>query len=203
MSIKQKVNHVEEAQANLVAQFREKPNLEALVASYVEQIQQLENVFFELLNRRSLPKIKIGDREVESSFGAQLDGLGSIVGEARQSRTDDAYRLAIGARIVLNLANGTPEDIIRLIRALVGDKQVEIIESFPAHFEAIVNDPIDVDGFRVSTFVQSAKPAGVRGIFHWHQTSHPFGFEGDPEAFGFDDGTNRPEAGEFAGAAGF
>lgn len=191
MSIKQKANHVEEAQANLVSQFRDKPTLEALVASFVEQIQQLEDVFFELLDFRSL----------ETSFGEQLDGIGSIVGETRQSRADDAYRLAISARIILNLANSTPEDIICLIRALVGDKEVEIKESFPAHFDAIVNDPIDVDAFRVSTFVHSAKPAGVRGIFHWHQTNQPFGFDGDPEASGFDDGTNQPNAGEFAGAA--
>ena len=194
MSMKQKSNHVEEAQANLVSQFRDKAILEALVASYVEQVQQLENVFFELLEERSKDR----------SVGAQLDGIGSIVGEPRQSRTDDAYRLAIGARTILNLGNGTPEDIIRLIRALVGDKVVKIIESSPAHFDAFVSEPIfDVDAFRVSTFVQSAKPAGVRGIFLWRETNQAFGFHDDPTAFGFDDGNNQSNAGEFVGAADF
>lgn len=201
MSLEQKAIHIEEAQANLVSQFQDKPILKALLASFVEQIQQLENVFFELLDLRYLTS---GRRtRSQPAFGMQLDRIGSIVGEERQRRTDDAYRLAIDARIILNRTNGTPEDIIRLIRALVGDKEVEIIESFPAHFDAIVNDPIDVDPFRVSTFVQSAKPAGVRGIFQWHQTNKPFGFEGDPEAFGFDDGKDRRKSGEFAGAADF
>jgi hypothetical protein len=110
-------------------------NFEKLLATYIQQIQELEQALFQLID----------DRTLETSLGAQLDGLGSVVGEARLGRDDDAYRIAIKGRITLNLSNGTPEDIISVIASQIGPKQLTLTEdSFPAHFELLVLEAIDV-----------------------------------------------------------
>jgi hypothetical protein len=184
--LQKKQNHAEEAADNLIHQFKGKTKLEVLLRVFAKQVQELENVFFDLLFLRSLDK----------AFGFQLDELGRLLDLEREGRNDKTYRQWLKARIRLNLSSGTPEDIIALIRAMVGDKDVEIIESFPAHFDVKVNEPINVDGNQVSTLMLSGKPAGVRGIFHWYEHKTPFVFDGDPGGLGFNQG-------KFAGAVDF
>ena len=177
MTIAKTTTHAAEAKDNLAGQFKGQEKLEALLTAFINEVQDLENVLFDVLELTSL----------DEAFGEQLDGFGSIVGENREGRTDDDFRLAIRARLRLNLSNGTAEDMIELIRALVGDKQVEIVEDFafsPAHFDAYILDPIDVDGFQVAKFVRSGKPAGVRAILHWFAAG-AFQFDVGP---GFDVG---------------
>jgi len=131
----EKSTHLEEALAQLAEQFKRKPNVEALLAAFVAQVQELEGVLFDLME----------DRAIDTAAGIQLDGLGIIVNEERQGRDDSAYRQAIRARVVLNTSSGTPEDIIEIARAVLGDLEIEIQESYPAHFDAIVNDPVTPD----------------------------------------------------------
>ena len=89
MTLTQKSTHVQEGLANLVQQFKDKPDLAALLTSYLEQIQDLETAYFGLLTERTL----------NAAVGVQLDGIGAIVGEDRRGRDDADYRLAIRARI--------------------------------------------------------------------------------------------------------
>lgn len=186
MILQKKQNHAEEAVENLLHQFKDKTTLEAVLRVFAEQVQGLEYVFFDLLHLRSL----------DQAFGAQLDELGRLLDLEREGRDDDIYRQWLKARIRLNLSSGTPEDIIALVRAVVGDKEIEMIESFPAHFDVKLNEPIGVKGNQVSKLMLSGKPAGVRGIFHWFESGTPFVFDGDPDGLGFNEG-------EFAGAVDF
>jgi len=187
MTLLYKDTHVEEALGNLLQQFKGLRRLESLITAFAHRVQNLEDTYFDLFLKRS----------IDEAEGAQLDGLGRILNlERAPGLDDDTYRLRLRAKIQLNRSGGTIEDIISLIRLLVGNKQVKVSESFPAHFDAVVEDPIDVDGFEVSSLVQSAKPVGVRGIFQWHTTGTPFVFEGEPNGLGFNEG-------HFAGAADF
>jgi len=43
-------------------------------------------------------------------------------------------------------------------------------------------------GESAALFALAAKPAGVRGIVWYHDTKEPFGFDGNPDAFGFGTG---------------
>lgn len=187
MSVTKKTSHVADAPTRLVEQFKGQANVEALLGVFAQQVQELEDALFEILDESTL----------ETAVGAQLDGFGTIVGEERQGRTDNDYRLAIASRISLNVISGTIEQLIELITGLIFSSQtVELTESFPAVFTIRIPDEISVDGARVSMFIQSAKPAGVRAIFWWFETAIPFGFLGDVDAFAF--GT-----GEFASALDF
>jgi hypothetical protein len=116
-------------------------DLQKLIAIYIQQIQELETMWFELINERTM----------DTAVGVQLDGLGDIVGEERFGRNDDDYRVAIKGRIRLNLSNGTAEDIVAVIRSQLGEYTVELSEdSFPAHFEAFLADTINILGASVA-----------------------------------------------------
>ncbi len=182
MGLEQKTTHIQEALDHLVAQFQGKPKLAAMISAYITQVQDLETVWFELLEERWL----------ENAEGVQIDGFGQIVGEAREGRTDLAYKTAIRARMVLNRSQGTTEDIIELIRGIAGDVLVRVTDYYPAGFVAQVMTPIDpdyVDISKIGVFVRSGRPAGVDAIVI-------FGVEG---SFRFDAGPGY-DIGKWAGA---
>jgi len=116
------VNHVLDAIGKLVQQFKGKPKIEAFLSAFIEQIQELEEVFYQLATERGI------DGE-----GAQLDGLGSIVGEARQGRSDVLYRAAILKRIGINISAATTEDVLEIM-TLFDPDTYELIEYQPATF---------------------------------------------------------------------
>ena len=182
MALTEKTTIVAEGIANLIEQFRDAPNIIALLTPFLTQEQELEASAFEILIDTALP----------NAIGEQLDGIGRIVGEPRFGRTDADYRIAINARILVNQSEGTPEELIAIVNALISaSTSITFTESFPAEFEIETTDAITVSGTQVGKFVIQAKPAGVHGIFRWHETATPFAF--DTTSQGFD-------TGEFAGA---
>lgn len=102
--------HADDAVARLTQVFREKPKIAAWVRARAERYQGLETVFREIKELRRL----------DNAVGAQLDGIGRIVGEARQGRTDSAYKRRIKARIAINTSRGTPENLINVFVLLTG-----------------------------------------------------------------------------------
>jgi hypothetical protein len=183
MTLAKKSNHRDEALRQLAQQFQGKPRLQALLEAFLTQVQALEDALFSVLE----------ETPISTAVGAQLDGLGSIVGEAREGRADPDYRIAILARIRINLSSGTPEDIIALIRAVLGPVTVKLTEYFPADFIAEVLGPIDplaVNPAQVGAFVRSGRPAGVGSGVVFHVTPE-FRFD-STVGHGFD-------AGKYAG----
>lgn len=128
MGLSYKSTHVAEALGNYIQKFKGKPRLMALTTAYIEQIQDLEDAFYQLIT----------DRTIETAVGAQLDGIGSIVGEAREGREDEDYRLAIRVRILLNLTNGTIEQVIEILSLATGGKTIHVINW--AHGENVLSD---------------------------------------------------------------
>jgi len=148
-----KQTHISEALGNLIEEYKNAKNLKVIVTSYVTQIQILEDVFQDITIARS----------VNDAENAQLDGLGTIVGEPRQGRNDLDYRQAVRVRIDLNLSSGTIEQMISVIQSTLNVSEVIITEYFPAAFLANVIDPIDPNN--VSDYalelIKSGKAAGV------------------------------------------
>jgi hypothetical protein len=182
MGYEKKTTHIDEGLDNLVDQFEGSPLFNALLTSFLEQIQDLEDALSDVLTETT----------VESSVGAQLDALGSIVGEDRAGRNDLQYSTALRARLILNVSEGTPENIIDLIRAIAGDVTVQIFENFPASFLATIVDPIDpteVDVTQIGALVASGRPAGIEGVVTF----------GVIPAFQYDTGTGFDE-GKYGGS---
>lgn len=186
MTLTKKINHVSEALANFIEQFKNKPNFVAVTTAIVNQIQDLEEAFFELLT----------DRYLDVAFGVQLDGLGLIVDEDREGRGDDEYRIAIRARILLNLGDGTPEDLIELLKAVSDGGTVQLTEYYPAALTMFVLLALDLTtALRLNRALQSGKSAGVDAhlIYGESDPGELFRFDygrdwGTPPNIGFDQG---------------
>jgi hypothetical protein len=172
MTLVHVTDHVRAAWARLIEQFRDKDSLKAFVASYIKQIQGIEDACFDLL----------AGRIVDDAEGELLDFLGRIVGQERLGYADDAYRALVRARVRLNVSSGTPEDLIALAQ-LLGVVPV-VTEHPPAGVTVVSTEPI-TNGDLIATLMNLAKAAGVRLVFEWHHTAPAFTFEnGDGAGFG-------------------
>ena len=102
-------NHVEDALERRMEQWKDKPNMESFLRALFGGYQDLETVFFDLINKRL---------DIFEAEGVQLDNLGKIVGQERLGFDDDFYRILILARIGINISSGEPERIISTAKLL-------------------------------------------------------------------------------------
>lgn len=176
MALSAVVDHIVRMLDNRIEEFRSAVRFSSLVSLFGQQIQDIEDGLYQLIT----------DRTLDTAEGAQLDGIGQLVGEDRAGRTDAPYRLALRTRIALNLSQGTAEDLIAVALAISGGTQAELEEYFPAAFEIRVLDPVPsgTDPGTIGAFVNSAKPAGVGATTVIH-VSPPFQFD---TGSGFDEG---------------
>lgn len=156
----------------LIEQYRGLPDLEALIKSYLAQVQDLENVIFEV----------ILERVIDNAVGVQLTVLGNIVQQPRLTPIDADFKTAINARIAINLSDSTPEDLLRVAALiLTGGEEVEIREEPPGQVRITVVDPLTVDPTLAQVLLDEADPAGVRLLFAYTVTVD------EPDAFTFGD----------------
>ena len=120
---------VQQGKDRLVTQWADKPVVQGLLKSYLENIQIVEDIYEQLLDERS----------VFTAIGAQLDVIGTIVGEVREGKSDPEYRQAILNRIAINSANGTPENIIQILLTITSSSVAHVFEHFPANVHAFVS----------------------------------------------------------------
>jgi len=220
--------HVTDAQKRLVHQFKDKPKIDGKIKSYVDQIQDLEEVFYDMLTLRN----------IDTAQGAQLDGMGSIVGEPRAGRGDFDYRIAIKVKIAINTSEGTPEEVIALFTYFVGATKAFYAEYPRGEVEIFANtlfedfltgdgeDAFAMDGgidglgfgdlfdtgvggtfaqlneidFKyLFYFIDRLLPAGVRLLFiGQYDGDEGFSFEGSSDGLGFGDVNDVTIGGKFA-----
>jgi hypothetical protein len=149
----QRINVVAETLASLLTQFQGLPVITEYIKSFAIQLQELENVFFKLLLLRSL----------DTATGAQLDGLGLIVGEPRQGRDDVNYRAAISSRILINRSSATVNQILAILVSIqdrpyiLNELGYAAIEIYAGN-EYLVTDPTVAS---VLAILKKAVSAGV------------------------------------------
>jgi hypothetical protein len=150
-------NHVEQAQARLVEQFKQKPTILALVDALVTGLQPIEDELNRLLHERTL----------DAAEGQQLDNLGAIVGQPREGRTDEEYRLWIAARRLVNVATGVPDDFLNLVKTVLPASESRYIPYYPAGFQIRSYGLGDGNGATIYQILATIKPAGVYFGFHY------------------------------------
>lgn len=151
MSIYRKTDHAEEAPTLLLDQYKDKPRLKALLLSYIRRVQELEDAIWDVLTKRL----------IDNAEGAQLDVLGRIVGQRREGREDDVYRLYIGARIRINSSKGRADDILDVL-ALVESVPTSYTELYPASIAIEFLDATEAPPTVLIDLARQAKPSGVR-----------------------------------------
>lgn len=143
-------NHVERALSLLIEEFKRSTRLNDMVQVMVEQSQEIENIGNDLLTARRL----------DQAGGAQLDGIGEIVGEDRQGKTDEEYRAAIKFRIFINTSNAEAETLIRALKFITNASRVRYWEITEATVQMYTNGSF-IPNNNIAIFMESVAAGGV------------------------------------------
>jgi hypothetical protein len=186
-------NHAELAVKRIISQYKDKPNVKALVESLgANQIQQLEYALCGLHNRYN----------IDASEGSQLDLIGEILGVNRSGRGDDLYRIVLKVKAGVNNSDGTIEDIISIWSLVTGATDIEVRELGNATIEIESNARL-IQGLdtTVRDLFKGVVAGGVK-INAKFYPEFPFQFEDfpdDPNAGGFGDVNDSAVGGNLAG----
>ena len=152
MSHNLNTEHVDQALARLVEEFKNKPFIEGMLTAFVERYQLLENGSWEGYIARWF----------DNATGARLDDIGLIVKQPREGRDDNTYRKWLQARILLNRTQGRPDDTLDVLRLILPETtERSLVEEYPAAYVVrVFNDTFDPE--QLLALLRLAKPAGVR-----------------------------------------
>lgn len=155
------MDHVALARDRLCQQWRDKPNIVALLTLFAKRWNDVETAFWELLTLT----------DVYSAFGSTLDQIGKLVGQPRNGLLDDTYRRYILARILTNKSDGVLEDLIAIAYQIINDATVHIVTSQEGAATlrmATLNIAItDAIAAIVFDFLSQAVSGGVRIVYQW------------------------------------
>ena len=179
-------DHEGVALTELLSQFNSdaKPNINGLTVGLMGEVQVVEDNTLDLRE----------DRLLSTAIGAQLDVFGRLVGEPRGDLTDDQYRRFIQARIMANLAEGTPDELLAIWTIIAGPKTTGTTADYTrmgvaAYMLNIVRDGLltAAEIAKIQDFFDDISPAGVGyGLVVGNGTGDgPFRFDSGP---GFDTG---------------
>lgn len=147
-------DHVQAGLALLIEQYRGKPRLEGMLTAYLNRVQELEDATWSVITGRL----------IDYAVGVQLDVLGKLVGQARQTDLDEPYRARIRARIRANRSLGHAADLVAvaMLAANATTSQVTYEELQPA--TALVDILLAIDPAvapAIRDLLGAAKPLGV------------------------------------------
>lgn len=120
------------AQKLLLEQFRYKPNIDAILQSYIDPFQELEYKIYEVQILTLL----------QNATGIQLDNIAEYVGLLRNGLDDNEYRQAIRTKIILNRSNGDLETVITGVKFITGDEFCRVVETYPAKLTIVISGPV-------------------------------------------------------------
>lgn len=187
-----KTDYTAEALERLLSTLQGGTKTEALVSSYLDRCQELEDAAYELLEQRG----------IDSATGDRLDRIGALVGIPRGGQEDNTYRLRIRAEIAVLNSDGLASDILDVLRLLVGATvaQVSISEYFPKTVYVYTHNLIvDEDTAVIASLLRRAVSAGTElqfifstvevndaNTFHFSETP---GTSEAAKTYGFGNGT--------------
>jgi hypothetical protein len=148
-------DHADRGPERFLQQFKEKAFLEAVLRSYLIQVQKLEAAVWEVVDLRAL----------DLAEGVQLDRIGRIVGRGRNGMVDSLYRQAIRAQIRINRSEGTPVDLDQVADLSVPDGAATFAFQEGPGFVLVFMDGqavAPVNGPLVYENLRRSKAAGVR-----------------------------------------
>lgn len=158
-------NRVDRAKSFLLAQFRDKPNILAIVESLVEEIQEFENGIIALQDARTL----------NGSFGVWLDEIGKRNGVSRGSYNDNDYKNAIKLAMSRRYSSGQVDNILRIVELLTNDNEVYMRNDYPylleltGYFFCLADSEEGLEAlaamFPVNTFIRFIKRDGLEFRF--------------------------------------
>lgn len=156
--------------ARLMEQYKTQPKIVALLQSFLTQCAELE--------------VKLGELETEryldTAVGAQLDGLGDILGQDRLGLNDEDYRQLLRARVLVNASRGTANEIIEIFQLITEPGAViNLQEIFPATVELELSQPSLPNTALYRSLLAEAVATSIGSTFIWLPLE-PFSFSVEP-----------------------
>jgi len=185
--------HTTDSIARLLEQYKNKPNLAAIIAAFTDQIQDVENETYAIIDMRA----------IELAYGEHLDNIGKIVDLARQGLGDDEYRTLLYVKIGQNTSQGDPEKIISIYKLLTGGTYVHYVNLTDAEvqLQTDVNFSDQAEANVKIESIQQVVGAGVRVAYLiYADADEPFVYDGtnpNVPGLGYDD-TNGTSGGKYS-----
>lgn len=178
MNVTQITTHSEDAKKRLLFQYQGKANIEGLLDSLGgQQIQDLEDILFDISGRL----------DINNSIGVQLDGIGKIVGQARNGQDDPTYRLFLKAKAGRNVSEGDINRVISIWKIITSGTVIRVDEFFPGEIELFSDVPLAPELEQIGfALMQDVVAAGVRVVATPVSPENAFGFEDSVGTLGFD-----------------
>lgn len=183
-------NVIVDSTARLTSVFKGKVRIEGLLRAFLTGHQNVEDAL----------QVMLEDRALLTAVGAQLDIIGEIVGQPREGRDDDEYRIYVIAKIGQNTSKGTASEVITIFNLLTGSTAPLLIELGNATIEILSDVDISaLDADALYTFMGYVVSAGVKiGSIGYSADENYFGWDADPDASGFASLEDEAGAGEWA-----
>lgn len=166
-------DHIAQAQNRLLTQYRDKPNFLKLIAVFAGRTQVVENAIWSVYTGRKLA----------NAIGAQLDGIGRIVGLARseipQAADDEVYRVWLKSWIAINFSSGTKPDLIALFTAVAAPGTlITVKNSGLASIRVQLGGVAQTQGPTLVSVLGSIRAGGIHATMDYLAHLPAFGFDG-------------------------
>lgn len=192
-------DYVSNGLSQLLQQYKGRELIVGFFTAFLSQAQKCENALYDigpltqLWNGTSIP-----------SFGAQLDGIGQIVGISRNGLPDDEYALFLFGKIAENFSQDTIQDVVTVISYLF-QAPINIIQPiYPAGLfvEALgITIPQRLWAL-AAQLIQGSMGAGINLVVAGASFTNAFRFDGPGvtgAVNGFGDSTDPSIGGLFVG----
>lgn len=117
-------NHTELSYERLLGQFKEKPVIQGVLATWSDKIQELENDIYDLMTETLFLNAE----------GENLQRYGQLLGIPRpEGISDGVYRELLIAEILRRSSDGSPDRIRQIIESTTGMRGMRFFEHFNAN----------------------------------------------------------------------
>ncbi len=156
---------VEEAESLMLYQFKDAPKLKGLLCSLIQPLQVIADGVEHFSHGVHIDEVS----------GHWLDVLGGIVGQSRSGMSDKDFRTWLKIRVMLNRCNGTPEELLSIIKLLLGsDYPLTLAEHKPKDIVMVFLAPMRIPSPTVFSLIRNASPLGLRHHFVNASVNSPF-----------------------------
>ncbi len=161
------VDHVTSGLGKLISQYSESENVKFLLQTFLEELQELEDVNSELLVQDS----------IATAVGVQLDGIGEHLGRRREGLSDTDYRKILNIQKILNAGEGQYSTALQMWRAVLESPTATLEEEFPAGV-ALYSDVGAPTLTQLNTFIKALPITVTASIIASFSGADAFCFEG-------------------------
>ena len=143
--------HVAEGLALVITQLRGKPAFEAVLSSWLTQVQAVEDALWGLYALA-----------IDNSSAHALDQLGALLGQPRPVNLGDVpYRKVLHAATIALTSSGTGDELLAAMHALIGSWDFTMALAFPATVLFEPDEASDVPAAVMASVLRRVKSGGV------------------------------------------